>query len=84
MRSEMSIAEVYEYTASLNAYLQSNAEELRPIGRWKSVFKEWQRWDGVSRVLKAQFRFNTDKMNLTMFIDKETINKIHVTNEQRR
>lgn len=71
MNPSMSILEIFSYRDAL-AELLITGEGLG-LDNYQKVFREWQRWENLSRVLKTQFYGQSYKIK----IDKQTINKIN-------
>lgn len=69
---EMSLTEIYNYTDGLKGWLQSQDFNSHQFG---SIYREWQRWENLSRVLRTQF-YGEPKPG-KVFIDKSFINKIN-------
>lgn len=72
MMNEMTLQEVFNYRDQLANFLLCG--EPLGIEDYQKVFREWQRWENLSRAIKTQF-YNSDPKKTV--IDKFTINKIN-------
>lgn len=82
--NEMKLTDIYEYRNRLLEWLNSSGtENFNPnykktvnIAMWNSVLAEYYQWEYLSRTLKTQFYYCSDKEITGAYISKEMINNI--------